>query len=59
MKLPSQFAFWSGTMTETTASTKCAQEVINRSATDPSNGANFFYSGSSVPSWVQGKTPCA
>ena len=59
---PSQFCVWSGAMTETAAASKCqtyAQQAINRSAADPSNGATFFYSGSSVPSWAQGKSPCA
>ena len=59
---PSQFCVYSGTMSETAAAEKCktyAKQAINRSAADPSNGANFFYSGSSVPSWAKGKTPCA
>ena len=58
----SQFCVWSGTMSETAAAAKCqtyAQQAINRSVSDPSNGATFFYSGSTVPSWAQGKTPCA
>ena len=59
---PSQFCVYSGTMSETAAAEKCktyAKQAINRSAADPSNGATFFYSGSSVPSWAKGKTPCA
>jgi len=59
---PSQFCVYSGTMSETSAAEKCktyAKQAINRSAADPSNGATFFYSGSSVPSWAKGKTPCA
>ena len=57
----SQFCVWSGAMAEPYASTcqAYAQQAINRSAADPSNGATFFYSGSSVPSWAKGKTPCA
>ena len=57
-----QFCVYSGNMSETAAAEKCktyAQQAINRSAPDPSNGATFFYSGSSVPSWAKGKTPCA
>ena len=58
----SQFCVYSGTMTETGPRDKCkayAQQAINGSVSDPSNGATFFYSGSSVPSWAKGKTPCA
>ena len=59
---PSQFCVYSGNMSETAAAAKCqtyAQQAINRSAAAHSNGATFFYSGSSVPSWAKGKTPCA
>ena len=58
----SQFCVWSSAMTETAAALKCkdyAKAAINRSKPDPSNGATFFYSGSSVPYWARGKTPCA
>ena len=59
---PSQFCVWSKSMTETSAALKCkdaARAAINRSQSDPSNGATFFYSGSSVPYWAKGKSPCA
>ena len=59
---PYQFCVWSGAMTETAAASKCqtyAQQAISRTAADPSNGATFFYSRSSVPSWASGKSPCA
>ncbi len=45
--------------TSKAACEKYAKQAINRSAADPSNGATFFYSGSSVPSWASGKPPCA
>ncbi len=56
-----QFCVYSGTMDASTQAVcqNYAQQAINRSAADPSNGATFFYSGSSVPSWASGKTPCA
>ena len=59
---PSQFCVWSGTMTDSNSAKKCrnfAQIAINRSSPDPSKGATFFYSGSNVPYWARGKTPCA
>ena len=59
---PSQFCVWTKNMSETAAAAKCksaAQAAISGSKYDPSNGATFFYSGSSVPSWAKGKSPCA
>ena len=59
---PYQFCVYSGTMNEKSAAEKCktnAQKAIKKSVADPSNGATFFYSGNSVPSWAKGKSPCA
>ncbi len=58
----SQFCVWSGDMTDTASALKCktaANNAIEGNKEDPSNGATFFYSGKTVPSWAQGKTPCA
>ena len=57
-----QFCVWEKEMTEVAASLKCktaANNAINKSKADPSNGATFFYSGNTVPSWAKGQTPCA
>lgn len=57
-----QFCVYNGEMKETGPRDKCkdyAKKAINRSVSDPSNGATFFYSGKTVPSWAQGRSPCA
>lgn len=57
-----QFCVYNGEMKETGPQNKCrsyARQAINRSVSDPSNGATFFYSGSKVPDWAKGRSPCA
>ena len=57
----SQFCCYSGEMKETKARDECqkiADDAINNRSTDPTGGATFFYSGSNVPSWAKGQTPC-
>ena len=58
----SQFCVYSGNMSEAAAALKCktaANNAIQKSKPDPSNGATFFYSGNVVPYWAKGLTPCA
>ena len=38
---------------------KIAKEAIDGRSSDPTGGATFFYSGTKVPSWAEGKSPCA
>ena len=57
----SQFCCYSGEMKETKARDECqkiADDAINNRSTDPTGGETFFYSGSNVPSWAKGQTPC-
>lgn len=61
---PSQFYGYTaaGNMPDQKAKQNCekiAQDVINGTLKDPTGGATFFYSGSAVPSWAKGKSPCA
>ena len=59
-----QFSGYSaaGNMPDVKAKAACqkiAEDAINGNSSDPTDGATFFYSGSTVPSWAQGKSPCA
>ena len=51
-----------GSMSDAKAKEACqkiAQDAINGTSSDPTNGATFFFSGSKVPNWASGKQPCA
>lgn len=59
---PHQFAGYKTPMKDATSKAKCeeiAKSVLEGQSTDPTGGATFFYSGSTVPSWAKGKSPCA
>ena len=57
-----QFCVYSGDMLDNDKLEKCqdaAKSAINRSKMDPTNGATYTFSGSIVPLWAKGRTPCA
>ena len=59
---PHQFCCYKGEMKEADSKDECeeiANGCMNGTYSDPTSGATFFYSGSSVPSWAKGKEPCA
>ena len=57
-----QFCVYSGIMKETDKLKKCqeiAKDAIKGTKSDPTYGATYFFSGSSIPIWAKGKTPCS